>query len=176
MLIAPRDLPAATELAREYYQICERNLGPDSADTAAAKLFWMRQRADAGQPDPSAAPVLEAVETVRKHYRPPSMNLWVALSSAVGILNRGEQFQDAEPLAREMLSILDANHLEETDTRRAQSLLALGRALLGEKKDREAAEALKKSVAIFDAAGPAWAAQAVAARKLEQGASVPQSH
>jgi tetratricopeptide (TPR) repeat protein len=181
-LIAPRDLPAATELSKEYYEVCERNLGPDSAETAAAKLFWMRQRAearnpsDAASPEESAEPVLEAVGIVRKHYR-SSMNLWVALASAVGILNRQEHFKDAEPLAREMLTILDANHLGEADARRAQSLLALGRALLGEKKDREAAEAIRKSAAVYDAAGPSWAAQANVARKLlTQRASVPPPH
>jgi eukaryotic-like serine/threonine-protein kinase len=180
-MIAPRDLPAATELARECYQVCERNLGPDSAETAAAKLFWMRQRAearnpsDAASPEESAEPVLEAVGIVRKHYR-SSMNLWVALASAVGILNREDHFKEAESLTREMLTILDANHLGETDTRRAQTLFALGRALLGEKKDREAAEPLKKSAAIYDAAGPAGAAQANLARKLlEQGASASRS-
>jgi eukaryotic-like serine/threonine-protein kinase len=188
ILIAPRDLPAATELAREYYQVCERNLGPDSADAAAAKLFWMRLRSeanlrgarnpsDAASPEESAAPVLDAVEVVRKHYPPPSMNLWVALSSAAGILNRGEHFKDAESLAREMLMIVDANHLGETDPRRAQTLLGLGRALLGQKKDREASEPLKQSAAIFDASGPAGAAQANAARKLlEQATPAPSSH
>jgi serine/threonine protein kinase len=171
MLIARRDPPAAAELAREAYEICERALGPDNFETAAAKLFWIRARSEGRNPgDPQnssdAAPALEAIEIVRKHYPPPSMNLWVALSSSVAILNRAGRFKDAEAEAREMLPILDANHLPENDPRRAQSLLQLGKALHGAKRDREAAEALKKSAAIYDAAGPAWARNATLARTV----------
>jgi tetratricopeptide (TPR) repeat protein len=166
LLIAPRDLPAATEFARQYYQVCERAVGPDNAETAAAKLFWMRERAEGGNPGDVARQVLEAVEIVRKHYPPPSMNLWVSLSASVVVLNRLEQFKDAESQARELLPILDANRLPANDTRRAQSLLELGEALRGEKKQQEAADALRKSAAIYDAAGPTWAAKAELARKL----------
>lgn len=165
ILISSHDPRASADLARQYYEVTKRNLGPDHPETAAAELFWMRARADGGDPiDP--AQVLQAIETVRKGYRGPSMNLWVALSSAVNLLNRSQKFTEAEAVAREMLPIVDANHLADNDARRGQTWFSFGRALHGEKKDREAAEALKRSASIYDAAGPAWATHAAGARKL----------
>jgi len=166
LLIASRDLPAATDLAWQCYQVCDRALGPDNAETAAAKLFWMRERGAGGDPGDDARAVFAAIGIVRKHYRAPSMNLWVPLYSSAFVLNRLGRFKEAESQAREMLPILDANHLPENDARRAQSLLELGKALRGEKREREAADALKQSAAVYAAAGPRWAVRAEAVRKM----------
>jgi hypothetical protein len=94
------------------------------------------------------------------------MNLWVSLSASTFVLNQAQRFKEAESQAREMLPILEANHLPANDTRRAQSLWELGKALSGEKRDQEAADTLRQSAAIYDAAGPAWAGKAELVRKM----------
>jgi hypothetical protein len=87
-------------------------------------------------------------------------------------MNQAKRFGEAESLAREMLPIVEANHLPDNDPRRAQSWLELGTALHGERKDREAAGALEKSAAIYEAAGPLWADAAKRARKLQSEAKM----
>jgi eukaryotic-like serine/threonine-protein kinase len=171
LLIAARDPSQASELARQYYAVTERALGPGHAETASAKIFWMRLRVESGNTLDSAAPVLEAIEIVRTRYPPNYMNRWVALYSAVIILEKTGRFRDAEPPARELLPILDANHAVENDPRRGQSLFLLGTALHGQHKEREAAEALEKSVAIYGASGPNFAGAAGQAKKMLSEAS-----
>jgi len=68
-------------------------------------------------------------------------------------MNRAGRYAEAESLSREMLPILEANHLPENDERQAETLFELGTALHGEKKDREAAEALRQSAGVYDACG-----------------------
>ena len=114
--------------------------------------FWARQRGDAGELGEAATHVLEAMEIVRRHYAESSMDRWFALSSSAHVLNQALRYQEAESLAREMLPILETNHLPDNDGRRGESLFELGKALHGEKKDREATEVLKKSATIYEAA------------------------
>ena len=97
--------------------------------------------------------MLEAMEIIRKRFSPSSMDRWYALSSSAHILNQAKQYEKTEFPAREMMPILEANHLPDNDGRRADSLWELGTALHGEKKDPEATKALKKSAAIYDASG-----------------------
>jgi eukaryotic-like serine/threonine-protein kinase len=154
ILISRKDRAAATELARQRYELLARNLGPDNAQTASAKILWARGRARGGETAEAAAQVAEAMEIVRRQFPPPSIDRWVALSSSSYVMNQAKRFGEAESLAREMLPIVEANHLPDNDPRRAQSWLELGTALHGEKKDIEAEEALEKSAAIYDAGGP----------------------
>jgi eukaryotic-like serine/threonine-protein kinase len=166
LLVARRSPSEAAEIAHQQYLITDRNLGPDHPETAFAKLSWMRLRADSGAPLQSAAPVLEAIEVVRK-YPPQNINRWNALSHGVVILNRAQRFQEAEAPARELVPILEANHVQENDRRRGGSLLQLGTALHGQHKDREAADVLEKAVLILEPAGPRYSAKdAAQAKKL----------
>ena len=63
----------------------------------------------------------------------------------------------AEPYARESLAVVDAAHLTQADSRRAESLLHLGQALRGEGRNREAIDALQKCAAVYERAGSQWA-------------------
>jgi tetratricopeptide (TPR) repeat protein len=149
-IIAPRDLAGAAELSRQRYEVLASHYGPDNPGAAVAKILWARQRADAGEPGDAAAQVLEAMEVARKQLSPASMDRWFALSSSAHVLNQAKRFPEAEALSREMLPILDANHLPDNDGRRAESLFELGKALQGEGKNAAAAEILRKSAAIYD--------------------------
>jgi len=151
-LIAPRDPAGAAELSRQRYEVIASHQGPDHANTAVAKILWARQRADAGELGEAAAQVLEAMEPVRQQFSPSSMDRWFALSSSAHVLNQAKRFPEAEALSREMLPILEANHLPDNDSRRAESLFELGKALGGEGKSAAAEDVLKKSAAIYDAA------------------------
>jgi eukaryotic-like serine/threonine-protein kinase len=150
-LMARKDPAAAAELSREAYELAAKMPGPDPGFTAIAKIQWVRLRADAGQPGDAVQDVLEAMKIVRQRHRPPSMDRWLALSSSAHVLNRAKRYHEAESLARELLPILEANHLPDNDGRRGESLLELGEALHGERKDREAAEVLRQAAAIYDA-------------------------
>lgn len=165
-VIAPRDHAGAAELSRQRYQLIASHRGQDNAETAVAKILWARQRGDAGELGEAATQVLEAMEIVRRHYAESSMDRWFALSSSAHVLNQALRYQEAESLAREMLPILETNHLPDNDGRRGESLFELGKALHGEKKDREATEVLKKSATIYEAAGPNSAIMASLVRRL----------
>jgi tetratricopeptide (TPR) repeat protein len=168
-LLAPKDHAGAAELSRQRYELIASHVGPDHPETAIAKILWARQRGDAGEHGEAATQVLEAMEIVRKHYLESSMDRWFALSSSSHVLNQAKRYKEAESLAREMLPILEANHLPDNDGRRGESLFELGKALHGEKKDREAMEVLRKSATIYDAAGPNWAIMARIVRKALSG-------
>jgi hypothetical protein len=135
--------------------------GLDDGYTAAAKILWVRQRAEAGELGDAAPQVLEAMETVRKRFLPSSMDRWFALNSSAHVLNKAKQYAEAESLAREALPIFEVNHVLDNDGRRAESLWELGEALAGEKKNSEAAEVLTKSIAIYNASGSRFLAERV---------------
>jgi len=164
-LIAPRDHAGAAEISRQRYELIASHQGEDNAQTAIAKILWARQRGDAGELGVAATQVLEAMEIVRKHYPGSSMDRWFALSSSAHVLNQAKRYKEAESLAREMLPILEANHLPENDGRRGESLFELGKALHGQKKDREAREVLNQSATIYDGAGPYSAVMARLVRR-----------
>jgi len=152
-LIAPKYPAEAAQLARQRYELMASHEGDDGA-TAVSKILWVRMRTDAGELADGASQVVGALDVVRKAYLPESMDRWFAFSSSAHVLNEAKQYKAAESVAREMLPILEANHLPETDGRRAESLFELGKALYGQKKNRQATEVLQKSAAIYDAAGP----------------------
>jgi tetratricopeptide (TPR) repeat protein len=161
ILIAPRDPAGAAELSRQRYELFVSHRGLDEPNTAIAKILWARQRSDAGELGEAASQVLEAVKIVRKRFLPSSMNLWFALNNSAHVLVLAKRYHEAESLAREALPIFDANHIPDNDGRRAESLFELGKALRGEKKNREAAEVLNKSAEIYDASGRKFWAQQV---------------
>jgi hypothetical protein len=110
--------------------------------------------------------VSEAMEIVRQRYLPSSMDRWFALSSSAHVMNKAKRYRDAESLAREMWPVLEANRLPANDGRRAESLLELGKALHGQRKNRDALDVLKRTAAIYDASGPIGEAMAKKVRAL----------
>jgi hypothetical protein len=130
-LVSGKNVPEATAIACERYELFLRNLGPDNAEQGATQ-------------------VLEAMEVVRRQFPSPSMDRWVALACSAFVLNQAKRFPEAESMAREMFPIVDANHLMDNDPRRADGWRELGKALHGQKKGG-AAEAIGKAAAIYDA-------------------------
>jgi serine/threonine-protein kinase len=150
-LIGPWDPAGAADAAHQRYEVLASHFGSDNPNTAIAKILWARKRADAGDLGDGAAQVLEAMKVVRQQLSPLSIDRWFALSSAAHVLIEAKRFPEAEAISREMMPILDGNHVPDNDLRRAESLFELGRALRRQKKDREAAEVLTKSAEIYEA-------------------------
>ena len=150
ILIASKDPAGAADLDHQRYELFVRNRGADDGLTALAMILWSRHRILAGEPGDAVPQALEAMNSVRKHFLPSSMSYWFGVSNTAFILNSAGRYKEAESMARETSSAIEANRLPELDGRRAESLLELGKALHGQKKDREAAELLKRSAAIYD--------------------------
>jgi hypothetical protein len=75
---------------------------------------------------------------------------WFGASNTAIILNSAKRYKEGESMAWETFAVIEANRLPEIDGRRAESLLELGKALHGQKRDREAAPLLKRSEMIYD--------------------------
>ena len=156
---------AASEFARQYYEVNLRNIGPDHERTAQAKIMWARFRAETGETKEAVEQAREAIQVVRRALPPLSSVLWTPLASASHILGLAGRFHEAEPLAREQLAIVDHQHLPEVDARRAGTLFELGIALQGEKKFREATATLERAYSIYAQLGPVWSMRAEQVRK-----------
>jgi serine/threonine-protein kinase len=161
--IGRKDPAGAAELLHQRYELFVSHLGTDHVGTAVARILWGRYRADAGDLGDSAAQVLGAMEIVHKRLGPFAMDRWIALDSSAHVLNQAGRYAEAESLAREMLPIVEANHLPDNDGRRPESLLELGKALRGEKRNREADEVLNRTATLYDACGMAGMAKRVRA-------------
>jgi serine/threonine-protein kinase len=152
-LIAPTDPKGAADLSRQRYELLASRLGKDHPETAISLILWARQRADAGDVRNAPQEVMQAVTVVRQGFLPSSMDRWFALSSSAHVMNAAGRYAEAEELSREMLPILEANHLPSSDPRRAETLFELGKALCGEKQDIQAAALLRQSAAIYESDG-----------------------
>jgi eukaryotic-like serine/threonine-protein kinase len=150
MLIASKDPAGSAELDRQRYELLVRNRGVDDGMTALAMILWARHRVIARQPGDAVAQALEAMKSVRKHFLPSSMSYWFAVSNTAFILNSAKRYKEAESMARETSAAIEANRLPEIDGRRAESLLELGKALHGQKRDPEAVPLLKRAEMIYD--------------------------
>ena len=102
----------------------------------------------------------------RRALPPLASTLWTPLINASRVLNLAGRFTDAEPLAREQLTIVDLEQFLEVDSRRAGSLFELGIALRGEKKYREAASTFQRTLRIYEQLGPIWAKRAGQVREI----------
>src|ERR1017187_9877542 len=151
---------AAAEFARQYYEVNLRNIGPDHERTAQAKIMWARFRAETGETKEAVEQAREAMQVVRRAVPPLSSVLWTPLASASHILSLAGRFDEAEPLAREQLAIVEHQQLPEADARRAGTLFELGMALQGEKKNREATAAFERADRIYVQLGPVWSSPA----------------
>src|ERR1035438_9981824 len=156
---------AARDFARQYYEVNLRNIGPDHERTAQAKIMWARFRAETGETKEAVEQAREAIQVVRRAVPPLSSVLWTPLASASHILSLAGRFDEAEPLAREQLAIVDHQQLPEADARRAGTLFELGIALQGEKKNREAATTFERADRIYEQLGPVWNLRAEQVRK-----------
>lgn len=156
---------AAREFARQYYESNLKNIGPDHQATAQSKLMWARYRAETGETKEAVEQAREAMQVVRRVLPPLSQILWTPLSNASHILSLAGRFNEAEPLAREELAIVDNQHLPEADARRAGTLIDLGIALQGEKQYREAKSTFERADRIYVQLGPVWALRAQQVRK-----------
>jgi serine/threonine-protein kinase len=166
ILNARRDnFVAAKEFARQYYEVNLRSVGPDHGLTAQAKLMWARYRAETGETKAAVEQTFEALPVARRGLTPLSSALWTPLNSASHILSLAGRFRDAEPLAREQLSIVDNQHMQEVDARRAGTLMELGTALQGERKYREARSTFERADRIYAQLGPTWALRLEQVRK-----------
>jgi hypothetical protein len=161
ILIAPKNPAGAAELDRQRYELLVRNRGAVDGFTALAMILWARHRVLAGEPGDAVPQALEAMNIAPKHFPPSSMNYWFAVCNTAFILNSAKRYKEAESMARETSAAIEAHRLPEIDGRRAEALLELGKALHGQKRDREAAPMLKKSEMIYDTshhpAGGNWA-------------------
>jgi serine/threonine-protein kinase len=156
---------AAAEFARQYYEVNLRNIGPDHERTAQAKIMWARFRAETGETKEAVQQAREAMQVVRRALPPLSSVLWSPLASASHILSLAGRFDEAEPLAREQLAIVDNHHFPEVDARRAGTLFELGMALQGEQKYREATTTFERANRIYEQLGPVWNLRAEQVRK-----------
>jgi tetratricopeptide (TPR) repeat protein len=156
---------AAKEFARQYYEATLKGIGPDHQRTAQAKIMWARFRAETGETKEAVEQAREGMQVVRKALPPLSSMLWTPLTSASHVLNLAGRFADAEPLAREQLAIVDNQRWPEVDARRAGTLMELGTALQGEKKNREATTTFERADRIYAQLGPTWAMRAEQVRK-----------
>ncbi|MGA3016212.1 MAG: tetratricopeptide repeat protein [Bryobacteraceae bacterium] len=156
---------AAREFARQYYEVNLRNIGPDHERTAQAKIMWARFRAETGETKEAVEQEREAMQVVRRAVPPLSSVLWTPLASASHILSLAGRFDEAEPLAREQLAIVDNHNFPEVDARRAGTLFELGIALQGEKKYRDATTTFERADRIYEQLGPVWNLRAEQVRK-----------
>lgn len=101
------DFVAARECARQYYECNLKNIGPDHQLTAQSKLGWARFRAETGETKEAVDQAHEAMQVIRRVLPPLSQILWTPLNSASHILSLAGRFNEAEPLAREQLAIVD---------------------------------------------------------------------
>jgi HEAT repeat protein len=134
-------------------------------------ILWARHRVLAGQPADTVSQALEAMNSVRKHFLPSSMSYWFGACNTAFVLNSAKRYKEGESMARETFAAIEANRLPEIDGRRAESLLELGKALHGQKRDREAAPLLKRSEMIYDTShhptGGKWARDVLS--EIKQG-------
>ncbi len=150
ILIASKDPSGAAELDRQRYELLLHNRGADDGLTALAMILWARHRVIAGQPSDTVPQALEAMKSVRKYFLPSSMSYWFGACNTAFVLNSAKRYKEAESMARDTFPAIEANRLPEIDGRRAESLLELGKAFHGQKKDREAAPLLKRAEMIYD--------------------------
>jgi hypothetical protein len=103
---------------------------------------------------------LESMPVARTGLPPLSSVLWSPLTNVCHILNMAARFAEAEPYAREADAINDKASLPEVDPRRAQTLVELGTALRGERKEREGRTTLDRALKIYEQLGPIWVSSA----------------
>lgn len=144
------------EAGRRMLEISQSIVGPDSVDTANARLVWARNAVMIGQKEPAAQAVRMAMPIIEKAAPAGSLNLWSAARNAALVLSNSGYCVEAERYARESLSAAEAAHLDAKDPRPAESWQSLGEALECRGRKSDALEAFNHAAGIFERAPPLW--------------------
>jgi serine/threonine protein kinase len=160
------DFQAAVDFARQAHEVCLRTVGPDSPATASNAIVWIRYRADAGERGPIADELFAILPKIAKAFPPSTLDRLLAWTRAAHVLNLVGRFAEAERYARESADMADPTGLPEADFRRADSLVELGRALVGQGKYDRSLPPLARAETIYRALGPQWERDAAEAREL----------
>lgn len=154
--IKEEDWTRGVETGRKLVEIALKNVGPDSPDTANARLIWARSAVMVGAQEQAVNAVRAAMPVLEKAFPPPSLNLWSAARSAALVMLQAGYCPEAERYARESLSAEEPLHLAATDERPARSWQTLGDSLSCQHKRAEALDALNRAAQIYQGAGPSW--------------------
>ena len=165
------DSQGAKVYAAQLVEVASRNVGPDSAEVAQAKLTWALTAAKTGESEKAAQAISEAMPVIEKSFASPSLDLWFAGRNASVVMRMAGRYAEAERYARQSLKVAQDAHIGPSDARLGNSWEALGEALCAENKFAEGLEALRQAKSIYERAGPVWAAAAarVSGRLAEIG-------
>lgn len=154
--IKEEDWTRGAESGERIIEIALKNVGPDSPDTANARLIWARSAVMVGDQEQAVNAVREAMPVLEKAFPPPSLNLWSAARSAALVMLKARYCPEAERYARESLSAEEPLHLAANDERPAQSWQTLGESLSCQGKRAAALDALNHAAQLYQVAGPRW--------------------
>ena len=165
-----QDFPAAREFARKSHEAWVQMSGRDHPSTLAQGLAWARYRAETGEIAEAVAQVRAGLPVIRRG--PNGGSLYRCLDSASRVMTLAGLSPEAEQYARESLKLLDQLRWDALAFDRADSLEALGAALYGQKRYREAIPALASAEELYRRSGPAWAMCADRALDLNRQSQV----
>jgi serine/threonine protein kinase len=153
--VLKQNFRAAAEFTRRNYELTSGFNRDNLADTAEAAMEWARYRADAGESAEAVAQIRAAMPEIRRMYK---VGLMLAryVQAAAHVYNQAGLFNPAEQQAREALEEIHG-HLPEGHPMAAACLEDFGVALVGLKRNREAAPTLEKALEIYRKLGPAYA-------------------
>jgi tetratricopeptide (TPR) repeat protein len=150
------DQMGAKAYCQQMVEVASHALGPNSADAAQAKVIWAVPASKTGELDEAARAVEEAMPILEKTYASPSLDLWVALRNASGVMRLARKYPEAEQYARKSLQLAQDAHMGQNEPRLGNSWEWLGEALCAQHKNEEGLDALRKAETIYRAAGPIW--------------------
>jgi len=154
------DSRGAKAYAAQLVEVANRNVGPDSAEVAQAKLTWALAAAKTGESDRAAQAISEAMPVIEKSFASPSLDLWFAGRNASVVMRMAGRYAESERYARLSLKVARDAHIGPSDARLGNSWEALGEALCAENKFVEGLDAMRQAKSIYEKAGPVWAAAA----------------
>jgi tetratricopeptide (TPR) repeat protein len=171
---AQGDLAGAKDYARQMVEVSARASGPDSVDAARARIIWAVPASKTGEIDAAAQAITESIPILEKTYASPSLELWIALRNASGVMRVARKYSEAEQYARKSLQVAQDAHMGQNDPRLGNSWEWLGEALCAQYKNAEGIDALHKAEAIYRAAGGVW--PGTAARVAKRISEVSTAH
>ncbi len=144
-----REWAKAAEAGRRMIEITSHNVGPDSADTANARLVWARNAVMTGEKQPAVSAVRLAMPVVEKASPPPSLGFWSAARNAAIVFYEAGECGEAETYARRSLAAIEGAQLAAGDARPAESWKILGESLACRGRNADALDALRRAASIF---------------------------
>ncbi len=158
--------PQAAEFARQRFEVLNKLLSSNNIDLQVVKADWARYRSLSGELVQAEQQIAEAMPIIHKSLPVPSFSAWSAYRAAATVMCQAGRLKEAEDYAREALAAVDAAHLAELDSRRAESLMGLGVVLQKQNRFGEARTALELSAQIYSQCGPAYVNAEKRVRKL----------